>query len=136
MALPPCNGPRSWVIQPRMNIALWMVQGLLALAMLVAGAFKAATPRLKLAEKMKWATTWSDGNVKLLGIAEVLGAVGLVVPWLLGIVPVLTPVAAICLAILMGGAVKTHRDLKEPVLPAVILFCLCIFVAVGRFGVF
>jgi len=111
LALPPCNGPRSWVIQP-------------------------ATPRLKLAEKMKWATTWSDGNVKLLGIAEVLGAVGLVVPWLLGIVPVLTPVAAICLAILMGGAVKTHRDLKEPVLPAVILFCLCIFVAVGRFGVF
>lgn len=117
-----------------MNLALWIVQGLVAFAMVAAGAFKVATPRLKLSEKMVWAKTWSDTNVKLLGLAEVLGGVGLIVPGLTGILPVLTPVAAICLAILMGGAVKTHLDLKEPAAPAAILGALAIFVAVGRFA--
>jgi uncharacterized membrane protein len=118
-----------------MNIALWVVQGLLALAMVLAGAFKVVTPREKLAEKMHWARTWTDANVKLLGLAEVLGGVGLIVPWVTGILPVLTPVAAACLAFLMGGAVKTHRDLKEPIAPALVLGVLCLVVAAGRFGV-
>ena len=74
-----------------MNVALWIVQGVLAVAMLGAGGLKVVTPRTKLAEKMKWASSWSDTNVKLLGLAEVAGAVGLVVPWLTGIVPILTP---------------------------------------------
>jgi len=116
-----------------MNIALWIVQGLLALAMIMAGAFKVVTPREKLSEKLHWARTWTDTNVKLLGLAEVLGGVGLVVPGLTGILPVLTPVAAVCLAILMAGAVKTHVDLKEPVAPAGVLGLLCVLVAVGRF---
>jgi uncharacterized membrane protein len=122
--------PRRYVAW--MNIALWVVQGLLAVAMVMAGAFKVATPREKLAEKLHWAKTWTDANVKLLGLAEVLGGVGLVVPGLTGILPVLTPVAAICLAILMGGAVKTHLDLKEPPAPAAVLCALCVLVAVGR----
>ncbi len=119
-----------------MNLALWIVQGLLALVMGATGALKLVTPRVKLAEKMKWAATWSDLNVKLLGLAEVLGAVGLIVPWRIGILPILTPVAASCLLILMVGATKTHADLKEPVVPTVILTALCAFVALGRFGVF
>ena len=117
-----------------MNLALWIVQGLLAVVMLLTGALKVVTPRVKLAEKMHWAKTWTDTNVKLLGLAEVLGAVGLVVPYLTGILPVLTPVAAVCLAILMGGAAKTHMDLKEPAFPPLVLALLCVFVAVGRFA--
>ncbi len=115
-----------------MNLALWIVQGLVAFAMVAAGGFKVTTPRLKLSEKFHWAKTWSDANVKLLGLAEVLGGVGLVVPALTGILPVLTPVAAICLAVLMAGAVKTHLALKEPTAPAAILGALCVLVAVGR----
>ena len=115
-----------------MQIALWIVQGLVAFAMVAAGALKVTTPRVKLSEKFHWAKTWTDANVKLLGLAEVLGGVGLIAPGLTGILPVLTPVAALCLAILMGGAVKTHLDLKEPVAPAVVLGALCLFVAVGR----
>jgi hypothetical protein len=115
-----------------MHLTLWIVQGLVALAMVATGALKVATPRAKLSEKLAWARTWTDTNVKLLGLAEVLGGVGLIAPGLTGILPVLTPVAAICLAILMGGAVKTHVDLKEPVAPAAVLGALCLFVAVGR----
>jgi hypothetical protein len=117
-----------------MHLALWIIQGLLAFAIGMAGAFKIVTPREKLAEKMHWARTWSDLNVKLLGLAEVLGAIGLIVPGVTAILPVLTPVAAVCLAILMGGAVKTHLDLKEPLVPAIVLAALCLFVAVGRFA--
>jgi hypothetical protein len=117
-----------------MNLALWIVQGLLALVMALAGTFKVVTPREKLAEKMRWAKTWTDMNVKLLGLAEVLGAVGLVVPGVTGILPVLTPVAAVCLAVLMGGAVKTHRELNEPTAPAMVLAALCLLVAAGRFA--
>src|SRR3954469_19354001 len=97
-----------------MQLALWIASGLLAFAMAGAGGFKLATPRIKLMDKMKWANTWSDGNVKLLGLAEVLGAVGLIVPQLTGIVSILTPIAALCLVVLMIGAVKTHLDLEEP----------------------
>ncbi len=118
-----------------MNLALWIVQGLLALVMLGAGALKIVTPRVKLAEKMKWAASWKDGPVKLLGLAEVLGAVGLIVPGLTGILPVLTPVAALCLLVLMLGAVKTHIGLHEPFIPPAVLAALCLFVAVARLGI-
>ena len=115
-----------------MNLAIWIVQGLLAAMMLGAGMFKIITPRVKLAEKMHWAKTWTDGNVKLLGLAEVLGATGLVLPGLLRLLPVLTPIAAICLAILMAGAAKVHVDFKESPVPAVVPLLLAIFVASGR----
>ncbi|MEZ4376306.1 MAG: DoxX family protein [Polyangiaceae bacterium] len=117
-----------------MHLALWIASGLLAFAMLGAGAIKLLTPRVKLMEKMKWAKTWSDGNVKLLGLAEVLGAIGLVVPYGTGILPILTPIAAACLAVLMIGAVKTHLDLKEPALAPGLLALLALFVALGRAG--
>lgn len=115
-----------------MNLVIWVVQGLLAAMMFGAGMFKVVTPREKLAEKMHWAKTWTDANVKLLGLAEVFGAAGLVLPGLLHVLPVLTPLAGICLAILMAGAVKVHIDFKESPVPAVVPLLLAIFVAVGR----
>lgn len=118
-----------------MGLALWIASGFLALAMVAAGAMKLAIPRVKLMERMHWARTWNDGAVKLLGLAEVLGGIGLVVPQATGIVPILTPVAAACLVVLMVGAVKTHIDLKEPVVAPCILALVGVFVALGRFGV-
>jgi hypothetical protein len=101
--------------------------------MVVTGGLKIVMPRVKLAEKMRWARTWTDTNVKLLGLVETLGAVGLILPAITGILTVLTPVAAIGLAIIMGGAAKTHIDLKEPTVPPLVLGLLCAFIAVGRF---
>lgn len=118
-----------------MQIALWIASGLLAFAMAGAGGFKLVTPRVKLMERMKWAKTWTDGNVKLLGLAELLGGIGLIVPQVTGVLPILTPIAAVCLVVLMLGAVKTHVDLKEPAAPPAILALLGVFVALGRFGV-
>ncbi len=116
-----------------MHTALWVIQGIAAFMFFATGTLKVVVARVKLVEKMHWAKTWTDTNVKLLGLAEVLGAVGLIVPRLTGILPILTPIAAVCLAILMVGAVKTHADLKEPVIPAVVPGVLAAMIAVGRF---
>lgn len=118
-----------------MQLALWSASGLLALAMVGAGGVKLVTPRVALMEKMHWARTWRDGSVKLLGLAELLGAAGLIVPAATGVLPILTPIAAVCLVVLMLGAVKTHLDLKEPVAAPALLALVGAFVALGRFGV-
>jgi hypothetical protein len=117
-----------------MNTTLWILQGLLAFAMFGAGLFKITTPHAKLSEKMRWALTWPPERVKLLGLAQVVGAVGLVVPWLTGILPILTPIAACCLLLLMLGAVGTHLALKEPFAPPAVLGVVALCVALGRFG--
>jgi hypothetical protein len=116
-----------------MTIALWIAQGFAALVLFVTGTLKVVTPKEKLAEKMHWAAGWPPGRIKLLGLAEVAGALGLVVPAALGIAPALTPIAAGCLAVLMLGAVQTHRRLHESFAPALVLALICVAIAVGRF---
>jgi hypothetical protein len=59
--------------------------------------------------------------------------VGLIVPWALGIAPILTPIAAACLALLMIGAVRAHVLRNEPTIPPIVLGALSAFVAIGRF---
>lgn len=118
-----------------MNIALWVIQGFLAVAFLGTGLLKLVKQRSWIAAqpKLGWAADFTDAQVKAIGIAETLGAVGLVLPWALGIAPVLTPVAAAALTLDMAGAVATHRRRHEPIAPAALLGVLAIVVAAGRF---
>jgi hypothetical protein len=117
------------------NVFLWIVAGLLAAGFGLAGLVKATSPKEKLAKNMTWVNSFSDGAVKGIGAAEFLGAAGLILPRALGIAPVLTPIAALCLAVTMVGAVITHIRLNEAKqsAPAIVLFILCVIVAVGRF---
>jgi DoxX-like protein len=114
-----------------MTIALWIAQGFVALVFLLTGALKVVTPKENLVDKMHWAATWPPGRIKLLGLAEVAGALGLLLPTALHIAPVLTPIAAGCLALLMIGAVQTHRRLHESSVPALVLGLVCVVIAVG-----
>lgn len=119
-----------------MNIALWVLQGLVALAFFATGAMKLFTPKAKLDANphMGWAKDFSAGQVKLIGIAEVLGAVGLILPWATGILPALTPIAAGCSAAIMVGAAVVHARRKEPLIPPVVIGLLAVAIAVGRSG--
>jgi hypothetical protein len=121
------------------NIAIWIAQGLLAFAFLAAGGMKLASPREKLiasGKSMAWAEDFSAASIKLIGTAEVLGAVGVVLPAAVGIAPVLSPIAAIGLAVVALGAVVVHLRRREPgAVGAPLLLCLiAIFVAVTRLG--
>lgn len=118
-----------------MEIAVWIVSGLLALAYLAAGLMKLTTPKEKLQEKMAWARGFSAAQVKVIGALEVLGAIGLIVPVLTGIAPVLTPIAAVALVVVQVVAIVVHVRLGEvkQIAPNVVLALLAGFVAVARF---
>jgi uncharacterized membrane protein len=120
-----------------MGIALWVAQGLLAVAFLVAGATKLAQPKEKLAKNMAWVEDFSQPAVRLIGAVEVLGAIGVVLPALTGILAWLTPLAALALAATMVGAVLTHvrRGERSAVVPPGVLLVLAALVAYGRFFV-
>jgi uncharacterized membrane protein len=83
---------------------------------------------------MAWVEDFSQGTVRLIGALEVLGALGLVLPALTGVLPWLTPLAALGLVLLMAGAVYTHlrREEGSAVVPPAVLLLLAALVAVGR----
>jgi hypothetical protein len=119
------------------NIALWIIAGLLAVGMLASGVMKLIQPMERLtASGMGWVEDFNAGAVKAIGILEVLAAIGLVVPAALGIAPVLVPVTAVGVALLMVGAVIVHirRHEYQASLVPLALLALAVFVAWGRFG--
>lgn len=119
-----------------MNVTLWIVAALLALFFVAAGFMKTFRPIAEI-RKMPWAATMPEIAIRFIGIAELLGAVGLNVPLATGIAPVLTPIAAVCLGVLMVGAARTHQKLGDPksaTATTIVLALACLFVAVGRFA--
>ena len=120
-----------------MNVAVWIVSGLLAAAYLFVGGTKVLTPKERLAQNPSMAAAAeasSATSIKLIGGVEVAGAVGLILPWLTGIAPILTPAAAVGLALLQVGAAVFHgrrAEYKQWPVNAVFL-ALAIFVAAVR----
>jgi DoxX-like family len=121
-----------------MNTALWIIAGLLAIVFLVAGSNKLFIPREKLAKAPGggWVLDFSADFVKTLGAVEILGAIGLILPALLGIAPVLVPLAATGLATIMVGAaiVEFRRQEFKHVLVNLTYLAMAAFIAFGRFG--
>jgi uncharacterized membrane protein YphA (DoxX/SURF4 family) len=122
-----------------MNLALWIVTGLLAAAYLFGGAGKMILSKERLAAfgpSAKWTEDFSAGSIKAIGALEVLGAVGLILPAVLDIAPVLVPLAAVGLALIMVGAAVTRLRRHETKLMVadLVYLALAVFVAWGRFG--
>ena len=117
-----------------MLIALWILNGLLALVFLGAGFMKLARPKDALASSgMAYVEDFSATQVKLIGLVEVIGAVGLILPLLLNVAPVLTPIAAVGLAITMLVATVVHVRRHEKPVPTVVLAVLAIASAILGF---
>lgn len=120
-----------------MNVFLWIVAGVLAAAFLLSGSLKLARSKDELREQgMGWVDDVDGRVIKLVGTAEVLAAVGLVVPPLVGVAPVLAPLAALGLVLVMVGAVVVHSRRREAPMVAVnlALLVLAAVVVVGRLG--
>jgi uncharacterized membrane protein YphA (DoxX/SURF4 family) len=119
-----------------MNIVTWVLQILLGLAFLTSGLIKVSQPRAKLMPRMAYVEDLSDGSVKTIGAFEMLGGIGVILPDWTGIAPILTPLAACGLAIIMIGAAITHLRRHEPQAIAVnaVLFIIAVLVAILRFG--
>ena len=117
-----------------MNITLWVLQALLALVFLMAGFMKTFQPLDTLAKRMSWVSKVPAVLARLLGIAELLGAIGLILPSLTHILPWLTALAAVGLALIMIGATVFHASRREfsGTGVTIILLILAALVAYGR----
>ncbi|MEG9225477.1 DoxX family protein [Aeromicrobium sp. Sec7.5] len=118
------------------NVFLWVLQIVLALMFAMAGVMKSTTPKDKLAEKLPWVEDYSAGTVRLIGVVELLAAIGLVLPAVLDIAPILVPIAATGLAVVMVLAMDAHRRRHEPSAIAfnAVLLLIAAVIAWGRFG--
>ncbi len=120
-----------------MNITLWIVQGLLAAFFGAGGVVKMVQPPKRLVDQgLTWVEDFHPAAVKTIGALELLAAVGLILPAVTGIAPVLVPLAGVGLGLILIGAAVVHIRRDEVPFLAVIaaLLAATAFVAWGRFG--
>ena len=120
-----------------MNVTLWIIAGVLAAVFTASGLMKLLLPKEKLITSgFRWAERFSPKAIRLIGVAEVLAAKALILPAVLHVMPVLVPLAAVGLMLVMIGAIIVHARLKEApmVLANIALLGLAATVAWSRFG--
>ena len=121
-----------------MNTVLWVLQGLLAVAMLGAGAMKLSKSKQELMESgsMDWTEDFPEGQIKGIGALEVLAGLGLVLPALLDVAEILVPIAAVGVVLLMLGAAAPHLRRGEGKMVAVnlVLLAIAASIAIERCG--
>lgn len=119
-----------------MNVFLWIVQAVLAAMFAMAGVMKSTQPKDNLVGRLPWTADFSQATVRFIGIMEFAAALGLILPAATGIAPVLTPLAATGLVVVMVLAAIAHARRREPGAIAfnALLLILAALVAWGRFG--
>jgi hypothetical protein len=121
-----------------LNLVLWIVTGLLAAVLLVSTS-KMVVPRERIAavgHAAEWVMDFRPGALRAIGVLELLAAIGLILPALLDIAPVLVPITAVCVALLFVGAatMRLRRGERATIVADLVYLALAVFVAWGRFG--
>lgn len=118
-----------------LHYGLWAAQILLGLAFLGAGAMKATAPIADLQAQMNWTNHTPEALIRVIGVSEFTGGLGLLLPSALRIQPTLTPIAASALVAVMTMAFGFHIYLGEPAMgvPSLVLGSVAAFIAWGRF---
>jgi uncharacterized membrane protein YphA (DoxX/SURF4 family) len=118
-----------------MNIGLWVVQALLALVFIGVGGIKVfAYEKYKAATEKKGPSDITRGLARFIGITEMAGGVGLILPVAVKVAPWLTAWAALGLATIMLLAIVYHLRHRESAVLPLVLFLLATFVTIGRFS--
>jgi uncharacterized membrane protein YphA (DoxX/SURF4 family) len=118
-----------------MNTTLWILQSLIAAVFLYSGVQKSIySEHILVARGQTGVEGLSAGLIRFIGISEILGAIGIIVPMLIHILPILTTISATCLAVIMIPAAITHHRRHEPknVLTNCVVFLMCVFIVYGR----
>lgn len=117
-----------------MNTALWVGQIVLALVMGMAGWLKVSRPKTDMENRMSWVQDYPQSTIRVIGLLELAAAIGLIVPAASGFLPILTPLAAGGVAVLMALAILVHARRKERqfILVNIAILALAVFVFWGR----
>ena len=109
-----------------MKVVKWIVLGLVAMAYLAPGVMKLVTPYAEMIVEpaMAWASDFSETQVKIIGVLEILGVVGLVLPLFLKKYYKLVTISALALSCLMVGAIITHVGREEAILMNIVILLL------------
>lgn len=121
-----------------MNTVLWIIAGVAAAAFFIGGATQVLMPKKKyrsLATSQHWVDDFGSGHIKVIGTTKMIGALGLVLPAALGLVPLLVPLAACGLMLFMAGAATTRFRRSEWAFMVgdVAFLAVFAFLAWGRF---
>ncbi|MFY1692083.1 DoxX family protein [Plantactinospora sp. WMMB782] len=121
-----------------MNLALWIVTGILATVLLISTS-KMFVPRERMAatsHAAEWVLDFSPAALRVIGTLEILAVAGLILPAVLDIAPVLVPITATCVALLFAGAaiMRLRRGERATIVPDLVYLGMAVFVAWGRFG--
>ena len=117
-----------------MTTTIWIIKSVLALLFVITGAMKLALPKNKLLEKgLKALLNINEQQIRGIGLLEVLGGIGLILPGMLNIFPFLSGIAAFGLALTMVVATRTHLKFKLPITGNIIILILCLLVAFNTF---
>ena len=112
-----------------MTTVIWILKVLIALLFTFTGLNKMLLPKAKLfAKGMKGLTGLDEKKIKIVGLLEILGVLGLILPALLNIYPVLSDISALCLALSMIVAGSVHYKMKLSVIPNIVVFILCLMI--------
>lgn len=119
-----------------MSIALWIIAGIFAIAFTAGGIVKLTWSFDRYAAKLHWPADFSPGKVKFMGIVEVLGGLGLILPAFVAPIAGLVPVAASGMALYMSGAVteRIRRSEFKDLLGDLLFLAAMLFLAWGRFA--
>jgi uncharacterized membrane protein len=118
-----------------MNTTLWIIQGIVATALIASGLIILLVNKEKLATKLSWINAYSNGMRYFICISKILGGIGLILPMYFDTITILTPIAACCIALFMLMAMRYHLSKKEyKDLPAtLIFFTLALIIMYFRF---
>jgi hypothetical protein len=118
------------------NIFLWILQAVLAAFFALSGAAKAFQPKEKVVAKVPALADFAPGTILFIGVAELAGAIGLVLPAAVGVATVLTPIAGVGLAVMMllGAIFHTRRSEPQGIVVTLVLCALAVVICWGRFG--
>lgn len=118
-----------------MNTIIWVIQCISATIFSIDGLLKLITPKEILEEKIGWVKDYHNSTVRIIGFCEFMGAIGLVVPMALDVFPIITPIAAVFLVIIMLLVARVHLIRKEykKISMDLLFFVMALLVAIGRF---
>lgn len=114
-----------------MIIALWVITALFAAAFTMAGTMKVVTPYEKVRTNMTWVEIITPAQLKTIGVIEVIGAVGMILPAATGIAPWLTPAAAFGLALTMTVATLLHVRRREQFSRSLVLGVIALIIGIS-----
>jgi hypothetical protein len=113
-----------------MTTTIWILKMVLAVIFTFTGIYKIFFPKTKLLAKgMKGLIDLDEEQIKVVGFLEVLGVIGLILPTLLNIGPIISTISALCLSLTMIIAAWINHKLKLPIIPNIVIFIICILIA-------